>query len=76
MAKADVSCFRPNFVIDEEYDEPFCEDEFLEIRIANVMMRQVGPRRCNEALSLLWGTKMRHPNKEPFKTLNVVRKHH
>lgn len=28
MANADVPTFRPNFVIDEEYDEPYCEDEF------------------------------------------------
>ena len=28
LVNCDVITFRPNFVIDEEYDEPYCEDEF------------------------------------------------
>ena len=27
LVNADVITFRPTFVIDEEYDEPYCEDE-------------------------------------------------
>lgn len=40
---ADVNTFRPTFVIDEEYDDPYCEDELQEMRIANIMFRQLGP---------------------------------
>lgn len=36
---ADVNTFRPTFLIDEEYDEAYCEDEFQEMRIANIMFR-------------------------------------
>ena len=28
LVTEEVITFRPNFVIDEEYDEPYCEDEF------------------------------------------------
>ena len=40
---AEVKIFRPTFVIDEEDDAAYCEEEFQELRIANVMFRQVGP---------------------------------
>jgi uncharacterized protein YcbX len=39
MANADIPTFRPNIVIDEEFDEMYCEDEFHEMRIANIMFR-------------------------------------
>ena len=39
LVNADVATFRPNFVIDEEYDEPYCEEEFQQMRIGNVMFR-------------------------------------
>ena len=39
LAVADIPTFRPNIVINEEYDEPYCEDEFQEMRIGNIMLR-------------------------------------
>jgi len=31
--------FRPSFLIDEEDDAVFCEEEFLEMRVANTLFR-------------------------------------
>jgi hypothetical protein len=28
IVNADIPTFRPTFVINEEFDEPYCEDEF------------------------------------------------
>ena len=73
---ADVNTFRPTFLIDEEYDEPYCEDEFQEMRIANIMFRQLGPTIRCKTTTLNWRTNMRDPGGEPLATINRVRKHH
>lgn len=69
MANADIPTFRPNFVIDEEYDEPFCEDEFQEMRVANIMFRQLGPCQRCKTTSLNWRLNIRHPKMEPYTTI-------
>jgi len=33
----ETTLFRPNFLID--YDSPYCEEEFQELRIGNMMFR-------------------------------------
>ena len=76
MANADVPTFRPNFMIDEEFDEPFCEDEFQEVRIANILFRQTGPCQRCKTTSLNWRNNIRHPKLEPFTTICQIRKHH
>lgn len=53
--------FRASFVIDEENDEPYCEDEFQELRIANVMFRQIGPCQRCKTVTLNWSLNNRHP---------------
>ena len=73
---ADVNTFRPTFVIDEEYDDAYCEDEFQEMRIANVMFRQLGPTIRCKTTSLNWRLNQRDPDLEPFATIQQVRKHH
>ena len=76
MVNADIPTFRPTFVINEEYDEPYCEDEFLEMRIANIMFRQAGPCIRCKTTTLNWKMNMRHPKNEPYATICQVRKHH
>jgi uncharacterized protein YcbX len=39
QTNVDILTFRPTFVIDEEYDDAYCEDEYQELRIANIMFR-------------------------------------
>lgn len=73
---ADVNTFRPTFVIDEEYDDPYCEDEFQEMRIANIMFRQLGPCQRCKTTSLNWRINQRDPDMEPYATICQVRKHH
>ena len=47
LVNAEVNIFRPTFLIDEENDAAYCEEEFQEVRIANVLFRHVGPcQRC------------------------------
>ena len=69
MVNADIPTFRPTFVINEEYDEPYCEDEFLEMRIANIMFRQAGPCIRCKTTTLNWKMNMRHPKNEPYATI-------
>lgn len=77
MAVADIPTFRPNLVIDEEFDEPYCEDELWELRIANIMLRQLGPRAIRDSYcSINWRCNTRHPKLEPYTVLSQVRKHH
>lgn len=77
MANADIPTFRPNIVIDEEFDEPYCEDEFIEMRIANIMLRQIGPRAISDKFcSINWRTNTRHPTSEPYTIITQTRKHH
>jgi len=67
--------FRPTFVIDEDLDEAYCEEEFMEMRIANIMLRQVGPCVRCKTTSLLWKKNMRHPELEPYTTIDETRNH-
>jgi hypothetical protein len=76
MANADIPTFRPNLHIDEEYDDTFCEDEFLEMRVANIMLRQIGPGYSDEQHSLNWRTNSRHPKNEPYNIVTMSRRHH
>ena len=70
MANADIPTFRPNMVIDEEFDEAFCEDEFQEMRVANIMLRQIGPKAIrDQSASINWRTNTRHPKLEPYTTM-------
>ena len=39
QVNADLCLFRASFILDEEFDDPYCEDEFQELRIGNVMFR-------------------------------------
>lgn len=39
QVNADLCVFRASFIIDEEWEDPYCEDEFQEMRIANIMFR-------------------------------------
>ena len=67
---ADIMTFRPTFVIDEEYDDAFCEEEYQELRVANTLMRQVGPCQRCKTTTLNWRLNQRHHNNEPFATIN------
>lgn len=69
---ADVNTFRPTFVIDEK---AYCEDEFQEMRIANIMFRQLGPCQRCKTTSLNWKRNERDPNLEPFSTICEIRNH-
>jgi len=76
LVNADVITFRPTFVIDEEFDEPYCEEEFQEMRVGNIMFRQVGPCHRCKTTSLNWKLNIRHPTMEPYATICETRKHH
>ena len=69
MVNTDIPTFRPTFVINEEMDEPYCEDEFQELRIANIMFRQIGPCIRCKTTSLNGKLNIRHPNMEPYTTI-------
>lgn len=51
--EVNVETFRPTFLID--YAEPYCEDEFFELRIQNVLFRLLGPCQRCKTTSLNWG---------------------
>ena len=76
LCYAEPIVFRPSIVIDDEFDVPYIEDDFQELRIANVFFRQIGPCSRCKTTSLNWNFNIRHPNLEPFTTLCQVRKHH
>jgi len=75
LVNAEVEVFRPTFVIDEEMpdDGPlkadeqgtlihkYYEDEFKEMRIANMMFRQIGPCIRCKTVTLNWQKNIRHP---------------
>ena len=68
-----VETFRPNFVID--IDPAFSEDEFQQLRIANMLLRQTGPCvRCKTTI-FNWHTKQNMPENEPLDTIFKHRKH-
>jgi uncharacterized protein YcbX len=69
QTNVDILTFRPTFVIDEEYDDAYCEDEYQELRIANIMFRQLGPCIRCKTTSLNWRLNQRDPNMEPYATL-------
>ena len=35
--------FRPSIVLNEAADAAYCEEEFQELRLDNIMLRQIGP---------------------------------
>ena len=76
LVNVDIPTFRPNLVIDEDYDEPFCEEEYQQLRVGNILFRQTGPCQRCKTTSLNWRMNMRHPNLEPYATITQCRKHH
>ena len=76
QCNSEVRTFRPSFVINEVHDDAYCEEEFQELRIGNVMFRQIGPCRRCKTTSLNWVRNERHPKMEPYTTLCQARKHH
>lgn len=76
LVAVDVPTFRPNIVIDEEFDEPYCEEEYQQARIGNILFRQTGPCQRCKTTSLNWRMNIRHPNLEPYTTIATSRKHH
>lgn len=68
-----IETFRPSFLID--YPEPYAEDEFCELRIANVLFRLLGPCHRCKTTSLNWGKNRRDDLMEPFMTICKVRNH-
>lgn len=76
MNNCEVRTFRPSIVINEPDEEPFCEEEFQQLRVANVMLRQIGPCKRCKTTSLNWARNERHPEMEPYTLLNQARKHH
>jgi len=71
--EVDILTFRPTFLID--YQEPYCEDEFFELRIQNVLFRLLGPCQRCKTTSLNWGKNCRDDLMEPFMTICEKRKH-
>lgn len=76
LLNCEPAVFRGNFMINEEFDEANCEDEFQELRIGNVMMRQVGPCIQDKSTTMNPYSNHRHPKGEPYETLCQSRKHH
>lgn len=69
----DVLTFRPSFVID--YPGAYSEDEFFELRIANVLFRLLGPTKRCKTTSLNWRLNSRDDLMEPYMTICKERKH-
>jgi uncharacterized protein YcbX len=69
----DVLTFRPSFLID--YPEAYSEDEFFELRIANVLFRLLGPCQRCKTTSLNWRLNSRDDLMEPYMTICKERKH-
>lgn len=63
----DFELFRPNIVIDS--NEPYMEEEIMEARIENIMLRQVGPAHRCKVTAIDWKTGDRSEVMEPYKTI-------
>ena len=71
--EVNIQTFRPSFLID--YEVPYCEDDFFELRIQNVLFRLLGPCQRCKTTSLNWGKNCRDSTMEPFMTICEKRKH-
>ena len=69
----DVLTFRPNFLIDEA--KPYVEDEFIEMRIANVLFRNLGPTHRCKTTSINWKLNIKDEQLEPYTTVVEERNH-
>lgn len=65
--------FRPNFLIDEE--PAYSEDEFTEMRIANILFRHLGPTHRCKTTSLNWKLNIKDEEMEPYMTIVKERNH-
>ena len=90
LVKPEVRVFRPSFVIDIDGSEremanstteegtlkhKYIEDEFCQLRLKNVLFRQIGPCIRCKTTTLNWEKNIRHPLNEPYRTLQDVRHH-
>ena len=65
--------FRPTFAI--KSDRAWSEEEYQQLRIKNMMFRQIGPcQRCKSTLMSLEKNE-RQKLSEPYMTINKLRKH-
>lgn len=69
----DILTFRPSFLID--YPGAYAEDEFFELRIANILFRLLGPCQRCKTTSLNWRLNTRDDLMEPYMTICKERKH-
>ena len=71
MNDFDSELFRPNVVID--FDVPYSEEEIMEARIENILLRQVGPAHRCKVTAVDWKTGDFHEEMEPYSTINHQR---
>ena len=43
QVNSEARTFRPSIVLNELDDDAYCEEEFQELRLGNIMFRQIGP---------------------------------
>lgn len=68
----DERIFRPSFVIETE--APYEEEEFQEMRINNIMWRNIGPCIRCKSIQLNWDSHERNELSEPYMSLFKYRK--
>ena len=62
-------------MLNEAKDAAYCEEEFQELRLGNIMLRQIGPCQRCKTTTLNWERNERHPESEPLTTLVEKRRH-
>ena len=67
----DYELFRPNIVID--YDTPYVEEEIMQARIGNILLRQVGPAWRCKVTAIDWKTGDLSEVMEPYKSIHEDR---
>lgn len=91
LLNAETENFRANFIVDHDFENTieceegptntdtmkmrFPEDEFAQMRVGNLMFRQVGPCARCKTTTIQWGLNNRHPDSEPFVSISEVRRH-
>jgi len=58
-----------------DYPGAYLEDEFVELRISNILFRLLGPCKRCKTTSLNWRLNIRDEEMEPYMTICKVRKH-
>ena len=74
LVNAEAATFRPTFLIDEQDEVPFVEEEYSQLRLSNTMFRLVGPCTRCMTTALDWRYNTRHIKNEPYSTIVRTRK--